>query len=135
MYNKISINIPDLQKGFFWARCSSSRETRLRLKSFLYLGHRIFGALPILCIMVLENIYRSEHFLNQSVLLQTQDSRTEDLMSLNEVSIEWKGNEFERFGVFNIMKLKNKENFFYFHSAFIIVIQFFKERFLRVFSS
>ena len=102
-------------------------ETRLHLKSFLYLGHRIFGALPILCIMVLENIYRSEHFLNQSVksLLQTRDSRTENLMSLKEVLIERKGNEFERFVVFNIMKLKNKENFFYFRSAFIIVIQIF----------
>ena len=46
-------------------------------------------------------------------------------MSLKEVLIERKGNEFERFVVFNIMKLKNKENFFYFRSAFIIVIQIF----------
>ena len=37
----------------------------LKLESPLDMGHRIFGAFPILCIAGLENIYLSKHFLNQ----------------------------------------------------------------------
>ena len=39
----------------------------LKLKSSLLVKLWIFGALPILCIMVLEKIYPSDNFLNESV--------------------------------------------------------------------
>ena len=43
--------------------------------NFLRLGHRLFGAFPILCIAGLGNIYPSGHFLSQSVKVLPQFSR------------------------------------------------------------
>ena len=53
----------------------TSIEQKVTSKTFsLYLGHRIFGALSFLCIAGLENIYQSDHFLNQSIKILSQIS-------------------------------------------------------------
>ena len=88
----------------------------------LHLGHRIFSALPILCIAGFKerekwiSFYQIENIkLSIKVFLKpiresfTPDIRTENMVSFKEV---WPWNEFERFVVFSTIKLKGELNFF-----------------------
>ena len=84
----------------------------------LHLGHRIFGALPILCIVVfkgrekwtsLYEIENTELFLKTISKSFTPDIKSENVESLKEV---WPRNEFESFVIFSTIRLKSEINFF-----------------------
>ena len=94
----------------------------MRLFLFLHLEHRIFGALPILCIgrlkgrrkwislCKIENIQLSiRAFLKPVSKRFTPYIKTDNNVYLNEV---WSWNKFERYVVVSTIRLKGEVNFF-----------------------
>ena len=106
--------------GFFRAQCSSTSskselvEARgaitLHVKELLISGHRILGALSILCCMLYEvRKYTSiRAFPNQHKSF-TPDFSSENMVSLKEL---WPWNELENFVVFSTNRVKDAVNYF-----------------------